>query len=399
MINIGENDDTFHNPNEFKKIIDRGQRLKNRMDEAIGEDAWTKLHGPHEIPKKYVPPFLQQNNQKKRSEQEAGAEQARMDNLYEMEIEAALDNKQKSGEKTKTKHHDKHVVHDEECLSNSGEEPGIPFAGKGGNIMDMKFIRFKIKRMSIDDGDLCQQLVNNGFSLTAALPLPDIYKRTINDQFIKLSNYDIVSVNEFEFTSLSLYNFKVSEETITELSNSHIQVMLDDLNVHGQIPMTKLLLAPNFQLRVTIPLKKTVIVEAKKKKLTPQEKKQALLDKAKGKKKGEEEESAREKQIVTHAGQIEIEINLQRGDTEEELERNYQIKLKHQEDVRNREEELKMIEKRKRAMMLLEEQPTFAQLYLHVDQVGKGGITIDRDGNDLEVPEQEVEGEKAAEPK
>ena len=89
-------------------------------------------------------------------------------------------------------------------------------------------------------------MVNNGFSLTTALPLPDIYKRTINDQFIKLSNYDIISVNEFEFTSLSLYNFKVSEETITELSNSHIQVMLDDLNVHGQIPMTKLLLAPNF---------------------------------------------------------------------------------------------------------------------------------------------------------
>ena len=44
-----------------------------------------------------------------------------------------------------------------------------------------------------------------------------------------------------------------------------------------------------------------------------------------------------------------------------------------------------MMEKRKRAMMLLEEQPTFAQLYLHVDQIGKGGITIDREGNDIEV--------------
>ena len=82
-----------------------------------------------------------------------------MDNLYEMEIEAALDNKSKvggSGEKAKTKKQDRHMVHDEECLSNDGEEQGIQFAGKGGNIMDMKFIRFKIKRMSIDDGDLCQ---------------------------------------------------------------------------------------------------------------------------------------------------------------------------------------------------------------------------------------------------
>jgi hypothetical protein len=63
-INIDENDDTFSNANEFKKIMDRGQRLKERMNDAIGEDAWTKLHGPHERPKKYVPPFLQGNDQK-----------------------------------------------------------------------------------------------------------------------------------------------------------------------------------------------------------------------------------------------------------------------------------------------------------------------------------------------
>lgn len=43
---------------------------------------------------------------------------------------------------------------------------------------------------------------------------------------------------------------------------------------------------------------------------------------------------AQEQKIVTHAGYVEIELNLQRGDTEEELERNYQLKLKHQEQVR-----------------------------------------------------------------
>jgi hypothetical protein len=88
--------------------------------------------------------------------------------------------------------------------------------------MDMKFIRFKIKKLTIDDGDLCQTMVNHGFSLTSALPLPDIYKQTISDQFVKLSNYDLISVNEFEFTSLTLYNFKLSEETVADLSNSQI---------------------------------------------------------------------------------------------------------------------------------------------------------------------------------
>lgn len=227
--------------------------------------------------------------------------------------------------------------------------------------------------------------MKDSFSLTAALPLPDIYKRSIADQFIKLSNYDIVSVNEFEFTNLSLYNFKVSEETITQLSNANLQIMLDEKSVHGQISMAKLLLAPNFHLKVTIPLKKSVTVEAKKKKLTPQQKKQMMLDKAKGK--AVDDEETKERTIVTHAGQIEVEINLQRGDTEEELERNYQIKLKHQEEVREREQELQMMEKRKRAMMMMEEQPTFAQLYLNVEHVAKGGITIDRDGNDIVVPE------------
>ena len=34
--------------------------------------------------------------------------------------------------------------------------------------------------------------------------------------------------------------------------------------------------------------------------------------------------------------------------------------------------------------MTLEQQPTFAQLYLFIDKVGAGGITYDRDG--VEIP-------------
>jgi hypothetical protein len=33
--------------------------------------------------------------------------------------------------------------------------------------------------------------------------------------------------------------------------------------------------------------------------------------------------------------------------------------------------------------MVLEEQPTFAQLYLHIERVGRGGIFIDRNGLEI----------------
>ena len=59
MINIDENEDTIHTKAEFNKILQRGKRLQSRMDEAMGDDAWTKIHGPNEMPKRYVPPFLQ----------------------------------------------------------------------------------------------------------------------------------------------------------------------------------------------------------------------------------------------------------------------------------------------------------------------------------------------------
>ena len=37
--------------------------------------------------------------------------------------------------------------------------------------------------------------------------------------------------------------------------------------------------------------------------------------------------------------------------------------------------------------MQMEQQPTFAQLYLHVDKITHGGIQIDRDGNLIEGPQ------------
>ena len=59
--------------------------------------------------------------------------------------------------------------------------------------------------------------------------------------------------------------------------------------------------------------------------------------------------------MKTHVGYVEVELNLQRGDTEEELERNYQMKLRHQEEVRKQQAELELMEKRRRATMMMEE--------------------------------------------
>jgi len=92
QINIDENEDTIHTKADFQKILMRGKQLKSRMDEALGDDAWQKLHGQDTIPKRYVPPFLRDNETKKPKDF-AKREQERMDNLYELEIEAALDRK------------------------------------------------------------------------------------------------------------------------------------------------------------------------------------------------------------------------------------------------------------------------------------------------------------------
>ena len=221
-----------------------------------------------------------------------------------------------------------------------------------------------------------------------SLPLPDIYKHTIVNQTLNLTNYSVVATNEFEFTSLTLYNFMVSEETFNKLSAAELTVSLNDQPVEGKIQMNKLLMAPKFRLAVKVPLTKTVVIASKQSQKTAEQKREEALKEKKGRKSMADLKAAQakkakdnmEQKIETHAGYVEIELNLQRGDTEEELERNYQLKLKHQEQVRQQQAELEMIERRRRATMMMEEQPTFAQLYLHVANLGRGGISFDRDG-------------------
>ena len=398
-ISIDENDDTIHTKAELSKIISRGKRLQNRMDEALGEDAWTKLHGHNELPKRYVPPFLRDEG-KKQPKDFAKREHDRMENLYNIEIEAGLDRDKPQGQsQANPSQHRVTFLQDEDRLEPDVSQ--IQFGGNGGgsNLTDMRFIRMKIKSLVIEDGQILQELhgqteelSTSKFSLNVALPLPDIYNRCVARQTVNLSNYSVVSENEFEFTSLSLYNFMVSEDTFNQLSNADLVVSIGNMNIEGRVKMNKLLMAPNFKLSLQVPMTRTVVIESKASKMTAEQKKEEQIKQKKGRKnlvqmKEDQAKKAKDSQpqkIETHAGYVEIELNLQRGDTEEELERNYQIKLQHQETVRKNQQELEMMDKRKRAMMLMEEQPTFAQLYLHVSSVGRGGIFFDRDGMQVE---------------
>ena len=72
------------------------KRLQSRMDEAMGDDAWTKLHGRNEIPKEYVPPFMQNKKQPEPQRDFVKNERERMDNLYSIEIESGF-NRKKDG--------------------------------------------------------------------------------------------------------------------------------------------------------------------------------------------------------------------------------------------------------------------------------------------------------------
>ena len=62
--------------------------MQSRMDEAMGADAWTELHGHQERPKAYVPPFMRDQGPKKPSKDFEQKERERMDNLYSIEIDA-----------------------------------------------------------------------------------------------------------------------------------------------------------------------------------------------------------------------------------------------------------------------------------------------------------------------
>jgi hypothetical protein len=186
------------------------------MTDALEPDtAWNQLHGEHEVaPKKYVPPFLQPAKLKQEDDRNFEiSESARLDNIYSLEVDAQADGIKIEPSPAKP--------------SSNQFESEIP-QKEGGNLKDMRYIRMKIKTLKVEDNDALCKLNKDGFSiadgffLTVSLPLADVNNNNVSDQFIKLNNYDVISGNEFEFTSLNLYNFRINEETFNELAQSNL---------------------------------------------------------------------------------------------------------------------------------------------------------------------------------
>lgn len=161
-----------------------------------------------------------------------------------MEIEANL----QPAEETKTQITGKPQTTQE--MHSAVEDLSTPYGGKGGNISEMKYIRLKIKTLTVEDAELLTQMIEKvhgkGFALIVTLPLADVYQKTISHQTIKLTNYSYTAQNEFEFSSMSLYNFRINEETFGDLSGSELKIQIDESGPSGTLKMGKLLLAPNF---------------------------------------------------------------------------------------------------------------------------------------------------------
>lgn len=176
-------------------------------------------------------------------------------------------------------------------------------------IMDMKFIRVKVKTVRITEEKLLHSLIEDGFKLTVDVPLPDVYQKQMSNQSAKLSNYEVLSFNEFAFNSLSLYNFRVDEQTLGKFVDSSLKIQIQDKKVEGSLKMNKLLLSDDFKLSATLDLTQTItsIKQVKK-----HEGKKAV---------------AVEETEQLDCGTVTVELNLQSGDTEDEMKRNYQIKM------------------------------------------------------------------------
>lgn len=73
--------------------------------------------------------------------------------------------------------------------------------------------------------------------------------------------------------------------------------------------------------------------------------------------------------------------------------RNYKMKLAQQEEYMKKQGEIELLERRQRAVKMLEAQPTFAQLYLNIEKIGPGGISVPRStSKDLIGTENALEG-------
>lgn len=157
--------------------------------------------------------------------------------------------------------------------------------------------------------------------------------------------------------------------------------------------MIKLLMSKSYKLEITIPLQQTVAIEEApqpKKKQTAQEqnKKGAKNIKQEVPKKKEEikiQPSTYQKQV----GFITLELQLQRGDTESELARDYQLRLKQLEEEKAKEDARKQAEIDKYMKFSQHQEPVQAQLYLSIKSIRN--LCLNHDGTLNKILHQENE--------
>lgn len=69
-------------------------------------------------------------------------------------------------------------------------------------------------------------------------------------------------------------------------------------------------------------------------------------------------------------GQVQVLLNLQNEDQEEEARRNFALRMKELEEKAAQQEAERIEMSKKRLQFNMEQAPTFAQLYIHVEKLG-----------------------------
>ncbi len=112
------------------------------MDQALDADAaWEALHGPHNVPKKYVPPFLTGKVEETKDESE-------IDRMYELEIERKF----MTGKEKRPAVHDNTSSDEEQLPKNVGAAREA--TGGNGHVSEMKFIKVKINTLKVENEEL-----------------------------------------------------------------------------------------------------------------------------------------------------------------------------------------------------------------------------------------------------
>jgi len=152
---------------------------------------------------------------------------------------------------------------DMERRNQSPEKFTVTTNEESRQLLAMRYIYFKVRSLTVYDEAVLQDMMQNGFCLKAVLPLPDIKQGGVSYQLIKLNTYEPgATFNEYYFNSTSAFNFRVTEETLSQFidSNIHFQIAgagKDDSaegKPFGEMKMNKLIMAENFEIDSSIDL-------------------------------------------------------------------------------------------------------------------------------------------------